>query len=231
MNGSRLLTRREALGAVGAAGAALAFGCSDSPTSPSAAATTTTTTSTNATCAVTPTETIGPYPSLTDLFRSDIRENKSGTVLTLTIHVVNVSNGCAAVPNANVEIWHVDAAGDYSQYGTQTTQTFLRGIQTTNGNGDVTFTTIYPGWYQGRATHIHVEVTMAGRSVKVTQIAFPESINNAVHASGTYASRGTNPMSNLSDGIFSDSLSSEIVTPTGSVGAGYAATFQVGVSV
>ena len=231
MNGSRLLTRREALGAVGAAGAALAFGCGDSPTSPSAAATTTTTTSTNATCAVTPTETIGPYPSLTDLFRSDIRENKSGTVLTLTIHVVNVSNGCAAVSNANVEIWHVDAAGDYSQYGTQTTQTFLRGIQTTNGNGDVTFTTIYPGWYQGRATHIHVEVTMAGRSVKVTQIAFPESINNAVHASGTYASRGTNPMSNLSDGIFSDSLSSEIVTPTGSVGAGYAATFQVGVSV
>ena len=65
----------------------------------------------------------------------------------------------------------------------------------------------------------------------MTQIAFPESINNAVHASGTYASRGTNPMSNLSDGIFSDSLSSEIVTPTGSVGAGYAATFQVGVSV
>ena len=230
MNGSRLLTRREALGAGGAAAAALAFGCGDSPTSPSAAATTTTPTSTNATCAVTPTETNGPYPSLTDLFRSDIRENKSGTVLTLTIHVVNVSNGCAAVPNANVEIWHVDAAGDYSQYGTQTTQTFLRGIQTTNGNGDVTFTTIYPGWYQGRATHIHVEVTMAGRSVKVTQIAFPESINNAVHASGTYASRGTNPMSNLSDGIFSDSLSSEIVTPTGSVGAGYAATFQVGVS-
>ena len=231
MNGSRLLTRREALGAGGAAAAALAFGCGDSPTSPSAAATTTTPTSTNATCAVTPTETNGPYPSLTDLFRSDIRENKSGTILTLTIHVVNVSNGCAAVPNANVEIWHVDAAGDYSQYGTQTTQTFLRGIQTTNGNGDVTFTTIYPGWYQGRATHIHVEVTMAGRSVKVTQIAFPESINNAVHASGTYASRGTNPMSNLSDGIFSDSLSSEIVTPTGSVGAGYAATFQVGVSV
>ena len=38
-------------------------------------------------------------------------------------------------------------------------QTFLRGIQTTNANGEVVFTTIYPGWYQGRATHIHVEVT------------------------------------------------------------------------
>ena len=230
MKGSRLLTRREALGAVGAAGAAFAFGCGDSPTSPSSTATTTTTTSTNATCAVTPTETIGPYPSLVDLFRSDIREGKSGTLLALTIRIVNVNNACAAVPNANVEIWHVDAAGDYSQYGTQRTQTFLRGIQTTNSNGEVTFTTIYPGWYQGRATHIHVEVTMAGRSVKVTQIAFPESLNNTVHASGVYASRGTNPMSNLADGIFADSLSAEVVTPSGRVSAGYAATFQVGVS-
>jgi protocatechuate 3,4-dioxygenase beta subunit len=229
MKGSRLLTRREALGAVGAAGVALAWGCGDTPTTPSSAADSTTT-STNAACAVTPTETVGPYPSLVDLFRSDIREGKSGTLLTLTIRVVNTANGCAAVPNANVEIWHVDAAGNYSQYGTQTTQTYLRGIQTTNSNGDVTFTTIYPGWYQGRATHIHVEVTMAGRSVKVTQIAFPESVNNTVHASGVYASRGTNPISNLSDGIFSDSLSSEIVTPTGSVGGGYAATFQVGIT-
>ena len=232
MHGSRLITRREALGAVGAAGAALAFGCGDSPTSPSTtAAATTTTSSANATCAVTPTETIGPYPSLVDLFRSDIREGRSGTLLTLTIRVVNVNSGCAAVPNANVEIWHVDAAGDYSQYGSQTTQTFLRGIQTTNSNGEVTFTTIYPGWYQGRATHIHVEVTMAGRSVKVTQIAFPESINNAVHTSGVYAARGANPMSNLSDGIFADSLASEIVTPAGSVSGGYGATFQVAIPV
>ena len=231
MKGSRWLTRREALGAVGAAGAAFAFGCGDSPTSPSTTeAATATTASTNAVCAVTPTETIGPYPSLVDLFRSDIREGKYGTQLALTIRVVNAASGCAAVPNANVEIWHVDAAGDYSQYGTQTTQTFLRGIQTTNSNGEVTFTTIYPGWYQGRATHIHVEVTMAGRSVKVTQIAFPEATNNTVHTSGVYASRGTNPMSNLADGIFADSLSSEIVTPTGSVNGGYAATFQVAVS-
>jgi protocatechuate 3,4-dioxygenase beta subunit len=229
MKGSRLLTRREAVGAVGAAGAALAFGCGDSPTSPSST-TSTNTTSTNATCEVTPTETTGPFPSLADLFRSDIREGKSGTLLALTIRVVNAVSGCAAVPNANVEIWHVDAAGDYSQYGTQTTQTFLRGIQATNDNGEVTFTTIYPGWYQGRATHIHVEVTMGGRSVKVTQIAFPETINNTVHTSGVYASRGSNPMSNLVDGIFSDSLSSEIVTPTGSVNGGYAATFQVAIS-
>ena len=231
MKGSRLLTRREALGAVGAAGVAVVWGCGDTPTTPSSTVEAATTTSTNAACTVTPTETVGPYPSLVDLFRSDIREGKSGTLLTLTIRVVNTASGCAAVPNANVEIWHVDAAGDYSQYGTQTTQTFLRGIQTTNGNGEVTFTTIYPGWYQGRATHIHVEVTMGGRSVKVTQVAFPETINNAVHTSGVYASRGSNPISNLSDGIFADSLSSEIVTPTGGVNSGYAATFQVAIAV
>jgi protocatechuate 3,4-dioxygenase beta subunit len=177
---SRKINRRELIGAMGAAaGAAVAFGCGSSPTSPTETTTTTTTTTgTNSACAVTPTETVGPYPSLTDLFRSDIREGKSGTQLTLTVKVVNVNSSCAAVSGANVEIWHVDAAGNYSQYGTQTTQTYLRGIQTTNSSGEVTFTTIYPGWYQGRATHIHLEVTINGRSVKVTQIAFPESINN-----------------------------------------------------
>jgi protocatechuate 3,4-dioxygenase beta subunit len=230
---TKRINRREAIGAIGAAaGAALAFGCSNAATSPSATATTGTTTgSTNSACAVTPTETIGPYPSVTDIFRSDIRENKPGTMLTLTIKVVNVSAGCAAVPRANVEIWQCDAAGNYSEYGSQTAQTYLRGTQTTNGSGEVTFTTIYPGWYQGRATHIHVEVTINGVSRKVTQIAFPESVNNTVYATGVYASRGSNPMSNLSDGIFADSLSSELVTPTGSPASGYTASLQVALSV
>ena len=229
------LSRREVLAVMGAAGTALAFGCGgDSPTSPSTTTTSTPTTggTSNAACAVTPSETVGPFPSLTDIFRSDIREGKAGALLTLTFKVVNVNASCAAVPNANVEIWHVDAAGNYSEYGTQAAATFLRGIQTTNANGEVTFTTIYPGWYQGRATHIHVEVTMNGRSVKATQIAFPESINNAVHSQGAYATgRGTNPMSNLSDGIFADSLSSELITPAGSVASGYSASVQIGVSV
>jgi protocatechuate 3,4-dioxygenase beta subunit len=201
------------------------------PTSPSAAsADGSTTTSTNSTCAVTPTETAGPYPSRADFFRSDIRESRAGTPLVLTIKVVNVNSACAAVAGADVEIWHADAAGDYSQYGSQTSATFLRGIQTTNASGEVTFTTIYPGWYQGRATHIHVEVTLNGRSVKVTQIAFPESVSNAVHASGVYASRGTNPTTNLGDGIFADSLASELVTPAGDPSGGYTAAFQTGIS-
>jgi protocatechuate 3,4-dioxygenase beta subunit len=229
--------RREALGALGAAGAALAFGCgSDSPTGASTGGTGSTgstgsTTGTNAACAVTPNETAGPFPSLADFFRSDIREGKAGTLLRLTVRVVNVNASCAPVSGANVEIWHVDAAGTYSQYGTARSETFLRGIQTTNSSGEVVFTTIYPGWYQGRATHIHVEVTIGGQSVKVTQMAFPESINNTVYGSGAYASRGSNPMSNASDGIFADSLSSELVTPTGDPAGGYAATFPVAIAV
>ena len=225
------VSRREVMAVLGAAGTAMAFGCGDSPTSPSSSGGTTTGGTTNSACAVTPTETIGPFPSLTDIFRSDVREGKAGTLLNLTIKVVNTNAGCAGVANANVEIWHVDAAGDYSEYGTQRTATFLRGIQTTDANGEVRFVTIYPGWYQGRATHIHLEVTMNGRSIKATQIAFPESINNQVHTQGAYASRGTNPMSNASDGIFADSLSAELVTPSGSPSGGYSVSFQVGIAV
>mgnify|MGYP003336395993 FL=1 len=156
----RSVSRREALGTLSAAGAALALGCGGStPTSPSTTtASSTATVSTNSVCAVTPNETVGPYPSLSDIIRSDVRESKQGATLSLTIKVVNANANCANVTGAQVEIWQCDAAGNYSQYGSQVGQTYLRGIQTSNAFGEVNFTTIYPGWYQGRATHIHVEV-------------------------------------------------------------------------
>ncbi|MGH9147640.1 MAG: intradiol ring-cleavage dioxygenase [Vicinamibacterales bacterium] len=225
--------RREVITLLGAAGAGLALGCGgDTPTSPTApTGGATTGGTTNSACAVTPTETIGPFPSLTDLIRSDIREGKSGTTLTLTITVVNTNNSCGSVSGADVEIWQCDAAGSYSQYGTQQAETYLRGIQTTDANGQVTFTTIYPGWYQGRATHIHVDVVRAGASVKVTQIAFPEATNAAVYGTGVYASRGSNPTANTADNIFSDSLSSELATVSGDPTSGITATFRIGVAV
>ena len=229
----RTFGRREAMTIFGAAGAALAFGCaSGTPTDPATTTTTAATTNGSSTsCAVTPSETVGPYPSLTDLIRSDVREGKSGTPVALTIAVVNVNGGCNPVANANVEIWQCDAAGNYSEYGTQRSETYLRGIQTTNASGEVTFTTIYPGWYQGRATHIHVEVVVNGASVKVTQIGFSESVNAAVYATGVYASRGANPTSNAGDSVFADSIASELATISGDPAKGYAATFRVGVSV
>ena len=233
MNGkAKTVSRRQAILTIGGAGAALGFGCGGaSPTSPETTTSTTTTPTTGSSvCAVTPSETAGPFPSLTDLIRSDIREGRSGATLTLTITVVNSNNNCTPVANANVEIWQCDAAGNYSQYGTQTAQTYLRGIQTTNGDGRVTFTTVYPGWYQGRATHIHVEVVRNGVPSKVTQIAFPESVNAAVYATGVYASRGSNPTANARDGIFADSLDSEVATVSGDAINGYTATFTVGIT-
>jgi protocatechuate 3,4-dioxygenase beta subunit len=229
---AKRIRRREAIGIMTAAGAALALGCQkSSPTSP-----TETTTpgasggSTNAACAVTPTETVGPYPSRADFVRSDIREGKPGTQLTLTITVVNTSNSCSPIAGVNVEVWQCDASGNYSQYGTQTSQTYLRGIQTTNANGQVTFVTVYPGWYQGRATHIHVEVTRNGASAKVTQIAFPEATNAAVYGTGVYAARGANPTSNTRDGIFADSLNSELAAVSGDPASGLTANFQVAIA-
>ena len=238
--------RREVLAALGAGVGAVLAACGGTSTSPSATTTTTggTTTggtSSTASCAVTPSETEGPYPDKTGMinnsafFRRDITEGKSGLPLTVTLTVVNVNNSCAAVSGANVEIWQCDAAGHYSEYSQQgfdgSGQTFLRGIQTTDANGQVTFTTIYPGWYGGRATHIHVDVFRNGSLVKTTQIAFPETVSSAVYASGVYAAKGQNSTSNASDNVFSDGTTSELATLTGNTTSGYTATLTIGIPV
>jgi protocatechuate 3,4-dioxygenase beta subunit len=105
----------------------------------------------------------------------------------------------------------------------------MRGLQKTDANGRATFTTIYPGWYQGRATHVHLEVFVNGTSVKTTQMAFPEDVTAAVYAQGVYASRGQNPTTNTRDGIFADGFTSELAAMTGSVAAGFTASLQIGV--
>jgi protocatechuate 3,4-dioxygenase beta subunit len=236
MEDNKGTTRREALVTFGATGVALTIGCggdtatsADTPSTPS-----TTPSGTSAACATSPSETAGPYPSLTDIVRSDIRAGRPGVPVVLTLTVVNASNGCAPVSGAFVEIWQCDASGRYSEY-TQPgydgrAETFLRGMQTTDASGRVTFTTIYPGWYAGRATHIHAEVTVNGRSSKVTQIAFPEGVNSAVYASAQYASRGNNPTSNARDMVFADSLASELATVSGDPASGYTASFTIGIS-
>ncbi len=238
---TRRLSRREALGMLGIAGAAASIGCSgDGTTSPTSSSTTigatNTTTGGSAACATTPTETIGPYPSLTNFIRSDIREGRSGLPVTLTITVVNTSSACGPVAGAAVDIWQCDAEGHYSEYAQGgydgTGQTFLRGIQMTDASGRATFTTIFPGWYQGRATHIHVEVKVNNVAVKVTQIAFAADVTSAVYARGVYAARGQNPTSNGSDMVFSDGVSSELATITGGdATSGYSAAFTVAVAL
>jgi len=227
-------TRREALGLLTAASAALSSACNgDTPTSPTTTPTTPSpsTPPASGACVASPTETVGPFPSLSDFIRSDIREGKPGLPVTLAITVVNTNNACAPVSNATVDIWQCDASGNYSQYGSERNLTYLRGIQPTDTDGVATFTTIYPGWYQGRATHIHVEVSVNGRSAKVTQIAFADDISAAVYRSGAYASGGQNPTTNARDMVFADSVSEELATLVGDTTNGYHATFRVGIAI
>jgi len=235
------LSRRQALGLLGAAGAAITAACSGSnPTSPTTTTTsaTTTTTTTGTTpaatagaCAVTPSETAGPFPSITLPVRSDVREDRAGLQLTLAISVVNTNAACAPVTNASVEIWHCDAAGNYSEYGSLASSTWLRGIQPVDASGVARFTTIYPGWYAGRVTHIHLEVFVNNQSVKTSQIAFPEEITAAVYGTGVYAAKGQNPTRNATDNVFSDGVTSQLASLAGSTTSGYAATFTLGVAL
>jgi len=154
---------------------------------------------------------------------------------TINITIANKNNSCAALSGAIVDIWHCDKDGYYSEYGGTSMQTvdytsvhFLRGRQTTDANGLVSFTSIFPGWYSGRATHIHVHIyNSAGTSLLITQIAFPEATNSAVATvnAGTangYTKGMTGYTYNASDGVFSDDTTgAEIGTVTGSVAAGY----------
>jgi len=238
-NAQKPVTRRAILGALTAVGgAAIAGACgsaSASPTNPTESTSTGSSSggSSNGACAVIPSETEGPYPDRTgminnaEFYRQDITEGKPGTRLTLALTVVSVANACAPVANATVEVWHCDHQGGYSEY--TTSGTAMRGLQKTDTNGKAAFTTVYPGWYQGRATHIHLEVFVNGSSVKTTQMAFPEDVTAAVYTQGVYASRGQNPTTNARDGIFADGYTSELATMSGSVGSGLTASLQIGI--
>ena len=238
----RRLTRREAFGALSAAAAAVAAACGSSPTTPSttsSGSTSTGGTTSSGTCAVSPDETAGPYPDRLGMvnnsafFRQDITEGKQGLPLTLTLSIVKVSTSCTPVTNAAVEIWQCDATGNYSEYSQPgyngTGQTFLRGLQATAASGNVTFKTVYPGWYAGRATHIHVQVFVNGSVVKTTQIAFPENISSSVYQTGVYASHGQNTTTNARDNVFSDGTDHEMATVTGDPSSGYTASLTIGV--
>ncbi|MDR7210306.1 intradiol ring-cleavage dioxygenase [Flavobacterium piscis] len=181
-------------------------------------------------CAVSPTETIGPFPILTPLeyIRASIIGDRTGVPLLMTLTIQDQSNGCTPLAGVYVDVWQCDKDGNYSQYGgnslqttNYTNQNFLRGRQTTNANGQVSFISIFPGWYPGRAPHIHVEVrTTTGTSLLVTQIAFPTTIYAAVYETSGY--NGAPDRSNTQDSIFSNSLSQNMAdSVTGNITDGY----------
>ncbi|WP_332875688.1 dioxygenase family protein [Massilia sp. S19_KUP03_FR1] len=251
------------------AGAASLQGCGAGGSSGSTAATlgttttTTTTTTASSACAVIPEETGGPYPAdgtnsaaggvanaliLAGIVRSDIRTSvatASGTApgvpLTIKLKVVNVGASCASAAGVTVYLWHCDRDGNYSLYSSGITgENYLRGLQEADSDGNVTFTTIFPGCYSGRMPHVHFEVypslaksTLAANRIKTSQFTFPAAIMSEAYAATGYSASVRN-LANITlatDNVFSDGVSLQSASVTGSVALGYVATLQVGVSL
>jgi protocatechuate 3,4-dioxygenase beta subunit len=190
-------------------------------------------------CVVKPALTEGPYFVDEKLNRSDIRSDPStnavrqGALLTLTFNVSRVgSNACSPLANATVDVWHCDALGVYSDatdpgFNTKG-QKFLRGYQTTDQSGRATFTTIYPGWYQGRAVHIHFKIR-SGNSEFTSQLFFDDNLSAQVFSQAPYSAKGTGGWLRTSgDSIFRQS-NGLLTLDVARSGDGYAATFDIGV--
>jgi protocatechuate 3,4-dioxygenase beta subunit len=154
-------------------------------------------------CVLTPTSIVGPYYFDANLIRQDITEGQPGLATRLHFAVVHASD-CTPIPNAAVDLWQANVPGQYSGYASLGTQgqTWLRGIQFTDANGEVSFDTIYPGWYPGRTSHLHVKVRPTAQTEITTQTYFDQPINRRVNAFGPYAQHGQNPTTNPNDSFF-----------------------------
>ena len=182
-------------------------------------------------CVLAPELTEGPFYVAREKLRRDITEGKAGVSLRLDLTVLNASS-CKPIRNAAVDIWHCDALGAYSGANAGNPGTnFLRGIQRTSAKGVATFRTIYPGWYPGRAVHIHVKVHVGGNVVHTGQLFFPAAVSNAVYRRKPYSSHGATPDTlNADDSIFRNGGSKGLLKLR-KVGAGYIAAIAMGVNV
>jgi protocatechuate 3,4-dioxygenase beta subunit len=214
------MTRREAVALMGLSGAALlarhaaAQGTGRVPA-----------------CVVRPQQTEGPFFIDEKLNRSDIRSNpgrsdtRPGASLELAFAVSRLSGGaCAPLGGAQVDVWHCDASGAYSDGA----QKFLRGYQVTDGTGAARFVTIYPGAYGGRAVHIHFKIRVPGQEY-ISQIYFDEAVTDRVFAAEPYVRTGQRRLRNEGDGLFRSGGRQLLVSPTPS-GAGYTTTFGLALS-
>jgi len=195
-------------------------------------------------CVASPQQIEGPFFVDEKLNRSDIRTDpadgseRDGVPLQLTFTVLRVTGpACAPLVGALVDVWQCDALGAYSDVkdadaGFNTVgKRFLRGCQVTDAAGAVQFTTIYPGWYPGRAVHIHFKVRTnpaGARGLEFTsQLYFDESVTDDVHAQPPYSARGHRTTSNRSDRYYrsgGDRLTLRLAPGK----AGFAGTFEIG---
>lgn len=249
----RPIGRRRALTLLGAAGGGFLLvrcsggGSSALPASAATAVPTSASGSSTAACAVTPEGEIGPYfadDSAAGFNRGNLLANIDGTQtqtgvpLSLTVVVRDAQKSCAAVAGAQVDIWHCNASGVYSDEGVESTTglTWLRGYQLSDANGAVTFTTIVPGWYQGRTTHIHLRVrssysqaSSTSDGSNTTQVFFPQSLVDTLSTSvAPYSAHGVNPTTNASDRVYaSQTKGTMLLSLSGSTANGYSATVAV----
>jgi protocatechuate 3,4-dioxygenase beta subunit len=241
-NADQLHTRRAALRKIGALGLTGLFGTTGMSASMAGP-----TGSTPGSCVLIPTETSGPYPLLailsnTRMVRKDIREDKPGIPLTLELKLLDIGNACKPIPNAAVYIWQCDKDGQYSGYsngenGNHADETYLRGIQVSDADGLVNFTTIFPGWYPGRITHIHFQIYLnnnltSATSTVTSQLTFPLNTIQAVYGTPAYRTRGQNTSVTTyrDDGVFSDGETYQVVAVSGEPTQTLRATLAVGLS-
>lgn len=193
-------------------------------------------------CVVRPEQTEGPYFRDEKLNRADIRSDpdsgavKAGAPLVLAFMVSKVASGaCSPLAGAQVDVWHCDAQGIYSDtsdpnWGSTVGQKFLRGYQVTDATGKAQFTTIYPGWYGGRTVHIHFKIRTTGTNSQnyefTSQLYFDDNLTDQVHAQQPYASKGQRTMRNNGDGIYRNG-GSQLMLPVAKSGNGYAGTFNI----
>ncbi|TCC16673.1 twin-arginine translocation pathway signal protein [Kribbella speibonae] len=231
----RVLSRRRALAVFGAAGMTFTAVGTAVATNADAAAETATTPS----CVAKPEMTEGPYFVDEGLNRSDLRVDTSdGSVVTgakfhLVLHVLQLSGSqCKPLPGATVDIWHCDAAGVYSDIAAEGTtgKNYLRGYQVSNRGGIVKFTTILPGWYQGRTVHTHVKIRTTGTDGNAyeftSQLFFAEDFKAAYLAKAPYAAKGTPDTTNDTDMHYADIGDQMLLTPK-RTRDGYEAAFAI----
>jgi protocatechuate 3,4-dioxygenase beta subunit len=197
-------------------------------------------------CIVRPEQTEGPYFVDERLNRADIRPDPSdgsvteGTPLELAMRVHEIhgkvgGQECVPLPGAMVDLWHCDAAGVYSDARDRSFNTrgkkFLRGYQMTDAEGTARFQTIYPGWYPGRAVHIHFKIRLTPESRGwyefTSQLYFDDRLSDQIHARAPYTPTGRGRIRNDEDGIFQDG-GEELMLPLTPQGPGYAGTFDIG---
>ena len=179
-------------------------------------------------CILTPEMTEGPYYIAGEKVRRNITEGRPGVRLELRLSVVDATT-CRPISGALVDIWHADAAGEYSGFGAgASSRTFMRGIQKTDRTGLAQFVTVYPGWYQGRTVHIHVKVHVGGNVVHTGQLFFSDTLTDSVYKVSPYTRRPDRTTRNAQDMIFQNGGARSLLTVRRK-GPGYTGLIVMGV--